>query len=205
MFFFLARLTDGAVAAQRCWTEGGWRYISDVGRAVAYRHTLDEALLLARDAAQFEAAFLAKVVPLRSEEPGTWPAASTVGLEQVLAVAQRLFCTLTGLDDERQQLSEEVLEVVWPAMPQEVRYGYPARLEQFVDQRRARLEQLYREFGPGSALAGHGRYELASQPVSIVLCERLDAAPMWLAATWEDELPDQWLADVAEAWVVPLP
>ena len=199
-------VTDGAVAAQRCWVEeSGWKYISDVGRAIAYRHTLDEALLLAEKAAEFEAAFLARVVPLRSEERATWPTAPTVGLEQVLAVAQRLFRTLTGRDDERPSLSEEVLEVIWPAMPQDVRHGYPARLEQFVDQRRARLEQLYREFGPGSALAGHGRYELVSQPVGIVLCERLDAAPMWLSGTWEGELPEQWLADVAEAWVVPLP
>ncbi|NGN68449.1 hypothetical protein G5C51_31700 [Streptomyces sp. A7024] len=50
-------VTDGAFTGLRAWVEGeGWQYVSDVGRAVAYAHGRDEALLLAHRVAELEAA-----------------------------------------------------------------------------------------------------------------------------------------------------
>ena len=97
-----------------------------------------------------------------------------------------------------------MLSVALAALPAGERAGYPERLEEFARVRRDRLAHLYREFSPDSAITRHVRYELVSHPVGIVLCERLDTKPMWLSGTWEGKLPDQWLADVAEAWGVPL-
>ncbi|MGO4459396.1 hypothetical protein AB4039_19175 [Streptomyces sp. M-16] len=52
-------VTDGAVAGLRTWTasEAGtdWQYVSDVGRQAAFRHTLGEALSLAKTVAGVEA------------------------------------------------------------------------------------------------------------------------------------------------------
>ncbi|WP_043271972.1 hypothetical protein [Streptomyces sp. CT34] len=62
-------VTDGAFSGLRAWVEGeGWRYISDVGRAVAYRHTRDEALAMAHQVAEIEAAcYQAEVAANRPE------------------------------------------------------------------------------------------------------------------------------------------
>ncbi|MFI5867665.1 hypothetical protein [Streptomyces sp. NPDC051546] len=53
-------VTDGAVTGLRTWTESAagadWQYVSDVGRQAAFRHTLGEALRLAKRVAELEAA-----------------------------------------------------------------------------------------------------------------------------------------------------
>lgn len=51
-------VTDGALVGLRAWTEGedgGWRPVSDIGRAAAYRHTREDALALAHRVAEYEA------------------------------------------------------------------------------------------------------------------------------------------------------
>ncbi|MER5809908.1 hypothetical protein ABT143_17265 [Streptomyces sp. NPDC002033] len=65
-------VTDGAVTGLRTWTESAagadWQYVSDVGRQAAFRHTLSEALRLAKTVAGVEAErYRARVTP---EEPG---------------------------------------------------------------------------------------------------------------------------------------
>lgn len=65
-------VTDGAVTGLRTWTElaagADWQYVSDVGRQAAFRHTLGEALRLAKTVAGVEAGrYRARVSP---EEPG---------------------------------------------------------------------------------------------------------------------------------------
>ncbi|MFB8442712.1 hypothetical protein ACFC7A_27040 [Streptomyces niveus] len=201
-------VTDGAVSSLRIWTDGdGWRYLSDIGRTAAYRHTLDEALLLAERAAEFEATSLAKVLSLRPDEAAVdvLPSDVALSVEEVLVVAERLFQTGTGRRDADRGLCEDVLSVVLASLPVEARADYLTQLERFAEEHRGRLEQLYREFGPDSAIAAHGRYQLVGQPVSIVLCERLDERPLWLAGVWDGELPGVLLADIAEAWGVRLP
>jgi hypothetical protein len=48
-------VTDGAVSGLRAWVDPvGWQYVGEVGRALAYRYGLDEALELAEDVARIE-------------------------------------------------------------------------------------------------------------------------------------------------------
>ncbi|MFE7194033.1 hypothetical protein [Kitasatospora sp. NPDC057541] len=50
-------VTDGALVGLRAWIEGeGWRPVRDIGRAAAYPHTRDQALGLAHQVAEIEAA-----------------------------------------------------------------------------------------------------------------------------------------------------
>lgn len=197
-------VTDGAFSGLRAWIDGeGWRHISDVGRAVAYRHTREAALLLAHQVAELEAPCYQAEVAAAAPETDTMPQA--VSTREVLVVAERLFREAAGERPLGRGVCEEVLAVVLKALPADEHAGYPARLEEFAQRRRERLAQLYLEFGPDSAIAAHGRYELVGQPVSVVLCELLDARPLWLAGVWDYELPEVWLADIAEAWGSPLP
>jgi hypothetical protein len=48
-------VTDGAVSGLRAWVyPAGWQYVSEVGRAVAFAHDLDDALELAEAVAKIE-------------------------------------------------------------------------------------------------------------------------------------------------------
>ncbi|MFE4830712.1 hypothetical protein [Streptomyces sp. NPDC056672] len=78
--------------------------------------------------------------------------------------------------------------------------GYIERLEAFVQQHRARLEELLRAYGPGSKPAWHGRYALIGQPETLVILERMEAVPMLLRGQWEKELEDVFLDDLEFAW-----
>ena len=50
-------VTDGALGGLRAWVaDAGWRYVGDVGRAVAFPHAREEALVLAHQVAASEAA-----------------------------------------------------------------------------------------------------------------------------------------------------
>ncbi|MFD0353630.1 hypothetical protein ACFVHW_07755 [Streptomyces sp. NPDC127110] len=65
-------VTDGAFSGLRAWVEGeGWRYVSDIGRAAAYRHSRESALELAHQVAEIEAACCqAEIAAVRSEDRG---------------------------------------------------------------------------------------------------------------------------------------
>ncbi|MEU2834907.1 hypothetical protein ABZ667_40800 [Streptomyces lavendulae] len=60
-------VTDGAFSGLRAWGDGeGWRYVSDIGRTAAYRHSLEQALELAHQVAEIEAAcYQAEVAAVR--------------------------------------------------------------------------------------------------------------------------------------------
>ncbi|MCZ4125448.1 hypothetical protein [Streptomyces sp. H39-S7] len=58
--------------------------------------------------------------------------------------------------------------------------GYAQRLEAFAERHRERLEELVRAYGPGSRPAEYGRYLLVSQPESLIICERMESAPLLL-------------------------
>ncbi|MDX3165955.1 hypothetical protein PV516_19395 [Streptomyces scabiei] len=47
-------VTDGAFTSKRAWHGGDWHVISDLGAALAYAHTMDEALTLGEEAAGIE-------------------------------------------------------------------------------------------------------------------------------------------------------
>ncbi|WP_331757045.1 hypothetical protein OH782_41430 (plasmid) [Streptomyces sp. NBC_01544] len=130
--------------------------------------------------------------------PGPGPAPA-LDAEEILAAAQR--CTWSCADpvfdlDE----SREILTVALTAVREDERADYVQRLEAFADQHRERLQELLRAYGPGSAPAEHGRYALVGQPESLVICERLESAPLLLNGVWSDELPEILLDDLAFAW-----
>ncbi|MEU8893370.1 hypothetical protein [Streptomyces sp. NPDC048442] len=124
--------------------------------------------------------------------------------DKVLAVAVRsyaAFAVHVRFDDG---MTEEVLPVLWSVTPEAEREAYPARLEEFVARYRERLVRLYAEYGPQSAIARHGRYELFARPVSLIVLERLSTvrSRYGLAARWDGELPDRWLNDLGGPWGV---
>ncbi len=126
--------------------------------------------------------------------------ASREQVEQVLAMAERIFTELTGRTDYSREASLEILPVVLTAVAAEDQAGYIAQLEDFATRNRDRLSELYRKYGPGGELAELERSGLTEQPESIVICERLDAAPMWLQGVWEGELEESMLERFAQLW-----
>ncbi|MCY0922362.1 hypothetical protein OS965_30095 [Streptomyces sp. H27-G5] len=127
-------VTDGAFSGLRAWVDGeGWRHISDVGRVVAYRHSRDQALLLAHQVAELEAAcFQAEVAAASPDTADTGVVPEAVDIGDVLAVAERIFREAVGECAVDRGLCEEVLSVVLTAVPADERAGYPARLEEFA-------------------------------------------------------------------------
>ncbi|MFD5734614.1 hypothetical protein ACFWIY_17530 [Streptomyces sioyaensis] len=66
--------------------------------------------------------------------------------------------------------------------------GHVRRLEEFAERHLGRLEEILRRYGPGTAPAECGRFALVGQPESLVICERLESAPMSLQGLWDGEL-----------------
>ncbi|MFD0405551.1 hypothetical protein [Kitasatospora sp. NPDC127116] len=68
-------VTDGAFTGLRAWAEpdgwtdgAGWQYIGDIGRANAYRYTLEEAFEVGHRAVEIESACCeAEVAAIRAE------------------------------------------------------------------------------------------------------------------------------------------
>ncbi|WP_331744132.1 hypothetical protein OG747_49825 (plasmid) [Streptomyces sp. NBC_01384] len=130
--------------------------------------------------------------PVPSPAPGRSPAAvDAVGEEQVhrvLEAAERSFVSLTGYSRYDRDLSQEILAVVLKCVGAEQQDGYAEQLEAFAKADRERLVMLFSQYGPGGAFADESRCYLTYQPESIVVCERLDTVPMWLAGVWNNEL-----------------
>ncbi|MFJ8846370.1 hypothetical protein ACIRFF_26115 [Streptomyces cyaneofuscatus] len=85
-------------------------------------------------------------------------------------------------------------------MRTEEREEYIEHLKAFAEERRARLEELLRAYGPGSRTASHGRYALVGQPETLVILERMETAPFLLRGRWEEELETVFLDDFEFAW-----
>ncbi|MFD3565976.1 hypothetical protein [Streptomyces sp. NPDC058667] len=79
------------------------------------------------------------------------------------------------------------MDVAQSAVHPEERKGYIERLAAFVEQHRARLEEMLPTHGPGSKPASHGRYALVGQPETLVILERMKAAPFLLRGQWEPD------------------
>lgn len=109
-------------------------------------------------------------------------------MHQVLEVAERIFVSLTGYTGFDRDLSEEILTVVLKCVSAEQQEGYVRQLEAFADANRERLGDLYGKYGPGGKFADESRCYLTDQRESVVVCERLDTVPVWLAAVWNREL-----------------
>ncbi|MFF0747134.1 hypothetical protein ACFYVL_42790 [Streptomyces sp. NPDC004111] len=124
--------------------------------------------------------------------------------DAVLAVAVRSYALFAVHARFGDGMGEEVLPVAWSAIPPAEHAGYPGVLEEYGQDYRERLDELFAEYGPQSATAQHGRRELLAHPVSLIVLERLVAvrSRYVLAARYNGELPDRWLNDMSAAWGV---
>lgn len=171
---YLLRIADSTATAQR-------------GRAAS------NAMLLAH---LQESASPAPELP--EQEPA--PAAALDAME-VLAAAQRCTWALADPGDFlNSEASEEILGVALSAVRKDEQAGYAQRLEEFANRHRGRLEELLRAYGPGSEPASHGRYMLAGQPESLIVCERMESAPFLLRGRWDEALEAVLLNDLEFAW-----
>ncbi|WP_331762487.1 hypothetical protein [Streptomyces sp. NBC_01508] len=130
------------------------------------------------------------------EEPAPNPA---LDAKDVLAAAERFPWALAA-PGTRHWPDGAFLDVALSTVRAEEREGYIERLEVFVEQRRARLEELLRAYGPGSRPASHGRYALVGQPETLVILERMETNPFGLRGQWEKELESVFLDDLEFAW-----
>ncbi|MFE1272464.1 hypothetical protein [Streptomyces sp. NPDC058757] len=130
------------------------------------------------------------------EDPAPAPA---LDAKDVLATAERSPWALAA-PGTRHWPDGEFLDVALRTVRTEERQGYIERLEAFVEQHRARLEELLRAYGPGSQPASHGRYALIGQPETLVILERMETNPFGLRSEWEKELETVFLDDLEFAW-----
>nr|WSW49858.1 hypothetical protein OG296_43370 [Streptomyces sp. NBC_01001] len=134
-------------------------------------------------------------------EPPAQDLAAALDAQEVLAAAQRCTWALTDPGDFLSSAaSEEILTVALSAVREDERAGYAQRLEEFTNRHRGRLEELLRAYGPGSTPASHGRYMLAGQPESLIICERMETAPFLLRSRWDKALEAVLLDDLEFAW-----
>ncbi|WP_435841500.1 hypothetical protein [Streptomyces gardneri] len=122
-------------------------------------------------------------------------------MERAKVAITPLYLSYTAVSDLDPDATEQVLTAVLGTMSPRQRAGYPGRLTEFATTHHARLERLYTEYGPGSAIAIHGRYSLVHSPTSVAVLERLVAAPAALHEEWDAaELPPAWLDGLITAW-----
>ncbi|WP_436843226.1 hypothetical protein [Streptomyces narbonensis] len=122
-------------------------------------------------------------------------------MERAKVAITPLYLSYTAVSELDPDATEQVLTAVLGTMSPRQRAGYPGRLTEFATAHHARLERLYTEYGPGSAIAIHGRYSLVHSPTSVAVLERLAAAPAALHEEWDAaELPPAWLDGLVTAW-----
>ncbi|MET9958303.1 hypothetical protein ABZ128_04325 [Streptomyces sp. NPDC006326] len=122
-------------------------------------------------------------------------------LERAKVAVGTLYPSFAEVSDLDPEVSEQVLTAVLGTMSTRERTGYAGRLTRFASAHRARLERLYAEYGPGSAIAIHGRYSLLHSPTGIAVLERLVTEPSALREEWDAaELPPAWLEGLTTAW-----
>ncbi|MGW6571975.1 hypothetical protein ACWGAN_07335 [Streptomyces sp. NPDC054945] len=134
-------------------------------------------------------------------QPPAQEPAPALDAKDVLAAAQRCTWALADPGDFLgPKASDEILTVALSAVREDERAGYVERLQAFAEQHRARLEELLRAYGPGSTPASHGRYMLAGQPESLIICERMEAVPFLLRSRWDKTMEAVLLDDLEFAW-----
>ncbi|MZE72653.1 hypothetical protein [Streptomyces sp. SID5789] len=120
--------------------------------------------------------------------------------KDVLAAAERFPWAVAAPGTRHWPDGSDFLDVALSAVRPEERAGYIERLQAFVEEHRARLEEMLRTHGPGSRPASHGRYALIGQPETLVILERMEAAPFLLRGRWEEELETVFLDDLEFVW-----
>ncbi|MFJ5851161.1 hypothetical protein [Streptomyces sp. NPDC092903] len=118
----------------------------------------------------------------------------------VLAAAERFPWAVAAPGERHWPDGSDFLEVALSAVGPEEREGYIERLEAFVGQHRARLEEMLRTHGPGNKPASRGRYALIGQPETLVIVERMESAPFLLRGQWEEKEEIVFLDDLEFVW-----
>ena len=205
----VAKLEAGAVAGAHTWIsesspphgseprfEDGW--FAGVRDVASYlRRIADRTATTERGRAASSAMLVAHLQQPPSPAPVSVP---PLEAKDVLAVAERFPWAVAAPGDRHWPDGSDFLDVALSAVGNEDRAGYIERLEAFVEQHRDRLEELLRAYGPGSTPASHGRYALVGQPETLVILERMEAAPFLLRGRWEEELETVFLDDLEFAW-----
>ncbi|MFF4319202.1 hypothetical protein [Streptomyces sp. NPDC001568] len=133
--------------------------------------------------------------------PEDRPRVRRMEVERAQVAVSPLYLSLTSVSDFDPEVTTEVLSAVLGTMGYRQRAMYAGQLTGFGADHRARLERLYAEYGPGSAISIHGRYSLIHSPTSLAVLERLVTDPSALREEWDAaELPPAWLDGLLTAW-----
>ncbi|MFF6885673.1 hypothetical protein ACFY9F_21160 [Streptomyces sp. NPDC012421] len=134
-------------------------------------------------------------------DPDARPPVGRMEVERAKVAVVPLYLSFTEESDLDPEVTEQVLAASLRTMGVRQRAAYPGRLTAFAAEHRAHLERLYTTYGPGSAIAIHGRYTLVHSPTSLAVMERLAARPGELREEWDAaELPPAWLDGLTRAW-----
>ncbi|MEU2508193.1 hypothetical protein ABZ621_26240 [Streptomyces sp. NPDC007863] len=129
------------------------------------------------------------------------PRVGRMEVERAKVAVVPLYLTFSEESDLDPEVTEQVLASALATMGARQRAAYPGRLTSFAADNRTHLERLYATYGPGSAIAIHGRYTLVHSPTSLAVLERLAARPAELREEWDAaELPPAWLDGLTRAW-----
>ncbi|MET9017760.1 hypothetical protein ABZX74_43990 [Streptomyces olivaceoviridis] len=128
-------------------------------------------------------------------------------IERVLAVCEQHYAAVTGTSSKQwdQESSRELVDIALRTVHLAEPQTYPQTLDTYLHEHRARLERLWRRYGPGGMLAGE--LVLIDLPGCFALCERIETTPLWLEGIWAkhgqeetalERLHDSWLYDTGE-------
>ncbi|MFZ3474877.1 hypothetical protein ACODT3_01650 [Streptomyces sp. 4.24] len=161
--------------------------------------------LLTELGAVTERTLLQVVSPDGEQSPaGEHPRAGRMEVERAQVALTPLYLSFTAVSELDPEATDEVLGAVLATMSPRQRARYAGRLTEFAAAHRSRLERLFAAFGPGSAIAVHGRFSLVHSVASIAVLERLVVAPQALREEWDAaELPPAWLDGLMTAWNAP--
>jgi ppGpp synthetase/RelA/SpoT-type nucleotidyltranferase len=107
------------------------------------------------------------------------------GYENVdlIETAEQEYISLVKAPSNR-EFSAFILDKINPVFSERERRNYPEKLRKFVISESDRLTQIYKEFGPHSAMASVPSYSMFSQAESLIILERLSCCPMKLMDVW---------------------
>ncbi|MFJ2565704.1 hypothetical protein ACIO02_22565 [Streptomyces sp. NPDC087568] len=189
----------------------GIEHASDPGRALALfllayldHHGLDLEAAVCTGALPEERTDVSRPSARAAEENEASPEL----VERVLDVCGQHYAAVTGTSSEQwdQESAREVVRIALCTVQlMERDIYYPRALETYLQTHRARLERLWRRYGPGGMFAGE--LVLIDLPSCFVLCERIDNTPISLEGVWTREgqeetalerLENAWLYDTGE-------
>ncbi|MEO3798230.1 hypothetical protein ABGB14_49235 [Nonomuraea sp. B10E15] len=105
-------------------------------------------------------------------------------LTDIIEAAENEYLSLAH-STSRRDFSVYILSRIISTIPDADRSTYPDRLKRYVQENRNKLKYIYERMGPKSGVASEPTYALFGQAESLVLLERLEAAPHLLIEQWK--------------------